>query len=502
MAVYISGFQTGTWVNGSNSYVLSSSAIQSRAYSLAANSGTFALTGNDVAPIATWDSANKAAQITLSNGNLTATLPSGSFGSVRGTTSKGSGFYFELTYSSVVTGAGASSSIAVCNSSANLNSYMSADVNSIAYNCNGGVAWNNGSLGTVATWAAGDVIGCLVGTGTGTVKFFKNGVLVFTSSGTSFPSGALFPAVTLGNVSDAETVNFGAKPMSFLPAGATSWDGSRTGAAGSPYSLAAAAGSFALTGNSAGLSVVLPATSGVFTLSGNSAANAIGLPALSGTFALTGQTSGNAVVAPLSSGTFSLAGSSSGEAIGEPAGSGTFALSGRAAALATQLPLTSGVFSLTGNAATITYSGAGNKSLAALSGTFAVTGRLVSIAVGVSVSVGTYTLTGGSVPSGNGYQLAAGSGTFQATGNAAAGAVRCPLRAGAFSFSGFPSVRSIGEPVIGGQYTMVGFRAILQHFSSVTERDLVLLLQGTLDGGSIALRGTVDPPKTLQGTFA
>jgi hypothetical protein len=160
------------------------------------------------------------------------------------------------------------------------------------------------------------------------------------------------------------------------------------------------------------------------------------------------------------------------------------------------------VFSLTGNAATLTYSGAGNKSLAALSGTFAVTGRLVSIAVGVSVSVGTYTLTGGSVPSGYGYHLSAGSGTFQATGNAAAEAVRCPLRAGAFSFSGFPSVRSIGEPVIGGQYTMVGFRAILQHFSSAAERDLVLLLQGTLDGGSIALRGTVDPPKTLQGIFA
>jgi hypothetical protein len=94
----------------------------------------------------------------------------------------------------------------------------------------------------------------------------------------------------------------------------------------------------------------LAANSGSFTLTGNSADLSVGLPANSGSFALTGYAAS--------------------EAIGEPAGSGTFALSGRVAALATQLPLTSGVFSLTGNAATITYSGAGNKSLAALSGTF------------------------------------------------------------------------------------------------------------------------------------
>jgi hypothetical protein len=171
----------------------------------------------------TFDPAAKGTSIVLSNNNLTATLPSGTFCSVRSTTSRNSssGFYFEVTWSTVTTGGGAASSIGTGNASANMSSYLSADGNSLGYNCNGGIAWNNISQGTFATWAAGDIIGALVTNATvNNTKFYKNGTQVFSGSFNFVPN---YAAITLGNINDAATANYGPS-VAFSPSGVGPWD--------------------------------------------------------------------------------------------------------------------------------------------------------------------------------------------------------------------------------------------------------------------------------------
>jgi hypothetical protein len=201
MAVYISGFETGAWVSGSNSYAFGGGgAVERIDYA-----GT------------TWDPANKAPQISLSNINLTALLSTTAFGSVRATTGRGVGYYFEIKYS-VTTGG----SLGVGNVSANTASWMGADSNSVSYNTSGQCYFSGAVIGTGTTWGAGDVMG-LYYNGASQIKIYKTGTLVITIN--SVPSGTtLYPAVTISTLNDSVTANFGVTAFSALPSGATAWD--------------------------------------------------------------------------------------------------------------------------------------------------------------------------------------------------------------------------------------------------------------------------------------
>jgi hypothetical protein len=175
---------------------------------------------SDVATAATtWNPSDKGPNIALSNGNLTAILTTTPFGSVRATTSNTPGYYFEVTYSAVSNG-----SIGIANSSAAVTFYMGADTNSLGYNNAGQCFYGGANIGTGATWGVGDVMG-LYYSASSQVKFYKNGVLTFTSS--SVPTGSpLYAASTPATAGDRNTANFGATAFSALPSGAIAWDSS------------------------------------------------------------------------------------------------------------------------------------------------------------------------------------------------------------------------------------------------------------------------------------
>jgi hypothetical protein len=186
-------------------------------------------------PFVIWNPSDKNANVTLSNNNLTATLSAAVNNvAVRANKSSSAG-YFEITFSTLVTGQPAGCCVGLANLSQSLATFVGdAGSNSVGYGNTGIILFNyTGTLiaGGLATFAASDVLGVEL-TSTPSIKFYKNGTLIYTYSGT-LPTGSLFPAVSLGAQTDSETSNFGATAMSFLPAGVTSWDGSQTGAAGS-----------------------------------------------------------------------------------------------------------------------------------------------------------------------------------------------------------------------------------------------------------------------------
>jgi hypothetical protein len=149
---------------------------------------------------------------------------------------------------------------------------------------------------------------------------------------------------------------------------------------GTVYSLPAAAGAFALTGQAAGLSIQrrLPAAAGSFTLAGQSASLSIQrrLAAGAGAFALTGDPATLSVGRRLTT------------------GAGTFTLAGAAASLSVQrrLPAAAGSFALTGQSATLSV----GRVLSAGAGAFTLTGQPAGLSIQRRLTAGTgvFTLTG------------------------------------------------------------------------------------------------------------
>lgn len=196
------------------------------------------------------------------------------------------------------------------------------------------------------------------------------------------------------------------------------------GAAAAAYSLAAAAGSFALTGQTATLAVKMPAAAGSFALTGNAAAltAARKLTAAAGAFVLTGN------AAALSHG-YIL-----------PAAAGSFALTGQPAALPVtrRLVASAGAFILTGQAATLVR----GYRMAGAAGTFVLTGNAAGLMLTrrLSTAAGSFVLTGQSATFIRSRRLVAAAGAFTLTGNAAAFLRGKTLHAsaGAFSLYGYP----------------------------------------------------------------
>jgi hypothetical protein len=294
--------------------------------------GSFAMTGNVAAMLAetvTLNPSDKSADITLSSDNLgfSGTTTPGHNYNVRGTQAGAAGRYFEVTYSTVIAGS-SGPGIGVANLSQSLSTYP-GDPNAIGWFSNGYAEWpGSGYSTTWPTFAAGDVLG--VYRRTSTVEFFKNGGIIGTA--TSLPSGALYPIISPANIGDAGTVNFGATALSYLPLGATSWDGSQTGT-----DTVARSGTLSLTGRAAMLGDNLPTGSGTFTMTGRAAVMGESLGATGiGNYTVTGRAAAMAIGIAGNSGSFVMTGRAALTATGHglAAGTGSFVMTGNAAAIA------------------------------------------------------------------------------------------------------------------------------------------------------------------------
>ena len=268
-----------------------------------------------------------------------------------------------------------------------------------------------------------------------TADFYKNGKLhasANTSSGgtvsssiTNFHIGGRgssnlatwagvieFTAVWNRALSALEHAQIAANPWQlFAPIQRTIWVPSAGG--GPTYTLTAASGSFALTGQDAGLAFnrVLAADTQSYTLTGQATGLAFNrtLAAASGSFTLTGQDAGLAFNRVLSaaSGSFALDGQDvtltytpiSGATYTLGAASGSFALTGQDTGLAFNRVLTADTqsYSLSGDVAGLAF----NRVLAADTVSYALTGQDVTL---------TYTSNGFT------YTLTAESGSFEVTG--------------------------------------------------------------------------------------
>lgn len=172
----------------------------------------------------TWDPANKAAGITLSGGNLTASQASGGWTSVKGLTSFGKTtgkWYFEVlivssTSSNVIVGVG--------NASATLANFCGSDVNGWGYYGNTGAYYTGGGAFPLGnSYTTGDRVMVAFDAALGRMWFGKNGT--WQNSGnpagntnTSFTglSGTLVPMFS-PNSAGSCTANFGATAFTYSP---------------------------------------------------------------------------------------------------------------------------------------------------------------------------------------------------------------------------------------------------------------------------------------------
>lgn len=163
---------------------------------------------------ATWNPADKNANITLSNGNLTGTT-NASPGNViaRSTISKTSGkWYWECT----INQAGAFHGIS--NSSEVLTNFAGQGTESLGYAYFGGVYNANASIASTTTYAVGDVIGYAVDAGARTLYLYKNNTLQTTINISTYFTGAIFAAWSCSSAPNfSSTMNFGATALTYTP---------------------------------------------------------------------------------------------------------------------------------------------------------------------------------------------------------------------------------------------------------------------------------------------
>jgi len=115
--------------------------------------GAFTPAAGGGAPAATWNSADKSANITLSGGDLTATSTAAGPNNVRSTIGKSTGkFYSEhvCTFST-----GAEYSLCLGTTSAPLDQYGGGDTTNIAFYMDGTVYYNNTLITTIQSTSSG-----------------------------------------------------------------------------------------------------------------------------------------------------------------------------------------------------------------------------------------------------------------------------------------------------------------------------------------------------------
>ena len=160
---------------------------------------------------ATWNPSDKAANTTLSNGNLSAATSS-SNGGVRSTVSKSSGkWYVEIkkTVPADPMWAG------VGTGTASLTTGVTTGF--VSYRSDLGEIWNGAiDLGTYATMSsAADVLGIALDATGKTVKFYVNNTLQATATYTF--SNPVYILLVIGGTTTVITANFGATALTYAP---------------------------------------------------------------------------------------------------------------------------------------------------------------------------------------------------------------------------------------------------------------------------------------------
>lgn len=165
---------------------------------------------------ATWNPADKAADIGLSNGDLTFSHSGGSWSSVRANQGKNSGkWYFEIN----PTESAGYIIVGVASSSAGLGTFMGADEHAWTYY---GLNGNKISAGVLSAYGItctnGDVIGIAVNFDAMTMTIYINGASQGAIDISSLTGATLFPAAScyISQLNYA-TANFGASAFTYAP---------------------------------------------------------------------------------------------------------------------------------------------------------------------------------------------------------------------------------------------------------------------------------------------
>ncbi len=191
----------------------------------------------------TWNPSDKTANITLSNGNLTAAGTNSSDGGVRGTTSKSAGLvYFEILLGGTV--AGGDTGVGICTGAATLTAVANtASAAAILYLITPGI-WFNGSFSAATgftNFVATDVVQVAINFTTSRMWWRKNdtgswyggtGTPGDPAAGTNglnisalFPGSAAFPVFTANSSTPTGTIRLSQAQFSFSPpSGFSPWD--------------------------------------------------------------------------------------------------------------------------------------------------------------------------------------------------------------------------------------------------------------------------------------
>ena len=151
--------------------------------------------------------------ITLSNGNLTATN-STARGVSFGTLALTGKTYWEVTYSSGAYIFGmASADMFNTTAGQSPTRYPGQNSNSWGIGTDGSV-YNGSNVGTETSWTSGDVMGWSYDSSNGAIKIYKNGSL--NGSYTASTSNTYFPAISFSGSGEYD-VNFGQRPFAYTP---------------------------------------------------------------------------------------------------------------------------------------------------------------------------------------------------------------------------------------------------------------------------------------------
>ena len=179
----------------------------------------------------TWNPSDKSANISLSNGNLTATATNTAWKSVRATEYKSSGkWYWEIT---IDVAADNNHILGVGTSNANIGSYAGSDVYSYGYRGTTGQKYHNGSAVAYGnTFTIGDIISVALDLDNGKIWWAKNGTWqasgdpgAGTNPAYTSVSGSFYPMYSPFTNTNAATADFGDSgfvysiPAGFLGAG-------------------------------------------------------------------------------------------------------------------------------------------------------------------------------------------------------------------------------------------------------------------------------------------
>ena len=161
---------------------------------------------------ATWNPLDKNANVTLSNGNLTAAISTGT--NVRSIVGVSTGkWYWEVH----IDAGSMPFFVGVVTSSATLNSHTGADAYGWGYYGYNGDKFHGGSnLGYGAAYRTGDTIGVALDMDSGALTFYKNGA----SQGVAFTgiTGTLYAGLGIGTSGTfTYTANFGATAFTYSP---------------------------------------------------------------------------------------------------------------------------------------------------------------------------------------------------------------------------------------------------------------------------------------------